>query len=106
MHNYLHDEGQFRLKLTVGQTVHIVEENGDWYYGFTSHSRKEKGIFPKSYIHIIECTVEKHGNVDIIQVKQPHIVQEITAVLREWGSHWKHLYIVSIIIAAETINEF
>ena len=27
--------------------------------------------------------------------KEPPIVQEITSVLREWGSIWKNLYIVS-----------
>ncbi|XP_044743403.1 dedicator of cytokinesis protein 1 isoform X2 [Chrysoperla carnea] len=97
IHNYFTDDGPHRLQLTVGETVSILKENGDWYYGYTSKNLKEKGIFPKSYIHLIECTVEKVGNIEIIQIKQQQIVQEITAVLREWGSHWKHLYLTNSI---------
>lgn len=33
--------------------------------------------------------------VEVITLKQPHVVQELTSVLREWGHIWKHLYIVS-----------
>jgi hypothetical protein len=30
-----------------------------------------------------------------VVTKQPHVVQELTSVLREWGHIWKRLYIVS-----------
>jgi hypothetical protein len=33
--------------------------------------------------------------VEVVTLKQPHVVQELTSVLREWGHIWKHLYIVS-----------
>lgn len=34
--------------------------------------------------------------VEVVTLKQPHVVQELTSVLREWGHIWKHLYIVSM----------
>jgi len=33
--------------------------------------------------------------VEVVTLKQPHVVQELTSVLREWGHLWKRLYIVS-----------
>lgn len=33
---------------------------------------------------------------ETVIAREPPIVQEITAVLREWGAIWKQLYIVSI----------
>lgn len=37
-----------------------------------------------------------HRPVEVVTLKQPHVVQELTSVLREWGHIWKHLYIVSM----------
>lgn len=72
------------MRLTVGEMVQILEEYGDWYYG-RSKFKGTCGIFPKSYIHILQQSV----NMDCL-------IHEITNVLREWGHHWKHLYVVSI----------
>jgi len=36
-----------------------------------------------------------YSPVEVVTLKQPHVVQELTSVLREWGHIWKHLYIVS-----------
>jgi hypothetical protein len=36
-----------------------------------------------------------YRTVEVVTLKQPHVVQELTSVLREWGHIWKHLYIVS-----------
>ncbi|XP_014489472.1 PREDICTED: dedicator of cytokinesis protein 1 isoform X4 [Dinoponera quadriceps] len=68
--------------LTVGEIVQVTEECADWYYG-RSKFRGVSGIFPKSYIHILP----KSTNTD-------NLVHEITSVLREWGHHWKHLYVI------------
>lgn len=92
IHNY-HEDAQYRLKLFVGESVHILKENGEWFFGFSSKNKDIRGIFPKSFIHIRECTIDKTGPVEVVQLKQPHIVQEITTVLREWGHIWKHLYV-------------
>ncbi|KAL0128391.1 hypothetical protein PUN28_003578 [Cardiocondyla obscurior] len=67
--------------LTVGEPVDISAECGDWYYG-RSKLKGTYGIFPKSYIHILQ----KSTITD-------NLVQEITNVLREWGHYWKHLYV-------------
>jgi len=36
-----------------------------------------------------------YSPVEVVTLKQPHVVQELTSVLREWGHIWKRLYIVS-----------
>ncbi|KAG8247666.1 Dedicator of cytokinesis protein 2 [Homalodisca vitripennis] len=38
-------------------------------------------------------TTPHHQPTEVTVLKQPHIVQELTSVLREWGTIWKHLYI-------------
>ncbi|CAG9857501.1 unnamed protein product [Phyllotreta striolata] len=81
---------EYKLKLTVGDAVHILEEEKNWYYGYVIGTRDAKGIFPKSYVHTKHCErVEALGPV----LKEPPITREITTVIREWGMHWKNLYI-------------
>nr|XP_018917246.1 PREDICTED: dedicator of cytokinesis protein 1 isoform X2 [Bemisia tabaci] len=91
IHNF-QDDGPNRLKLTVGESVHILEELDDWYYGSSTKNKTAKGVFPKCYVHIMESLPEKMGPTETT-LKQPQLVQEITMVLREWGSIWKQLYI-------------
>ncbi|XP_012229895.1 dedicator of cytokinesis protein 1 isoform X2 [Linepithema humile] len=79
IYNFAHPTS-YAICLTVGEVVQILEEYGDWYYG-RSKSKGTCGIFPKAYIHILQ----KSANTD-------NLVHEITNVLREWGHHWKHLY--------------
>lgn len=64
--------------------MYVLEECGDWYYG-RSKFKGTCGIFPKSYIHI-----QQSMSIDCL-------IHEITNVLREWGHHWKHLYMVRIL---------
>lgn len=90
------DESDHKLKLTVGDAVHIQLEQEDWYYGYILPNRHKQGIFPKSYVHLKECVVDDTGPVPVFIFKEPPIVQEITSVLREWGMHWKNLYVVGI----------
>lgn len=94
IHNFRTDE-LYRLPLTVGEPVHILEENEEWYRGYTITDKKSVGIFPKCYIHSIGCTIDKSGPSPIFILNQPLVVQEITSTLREWGSLWKGLYVVS-----------
>ncbi|XP_023708307.1 dedicator of cytokinesis protein 1 isoform X4 [Cryptotermes secundus] len=93
IHNF-HQDAAYRIKLMVGEAVHILEENGGWFFGYSTKNRAVRGIFPKSYIHIKECIVDRTGPVEVVTLKQPHVVQELTSVLREWGHIWKHLYII------------
>ncbi|XP_050594604.1 dedicator of cytokinesis protein 1 isoform X7 [Bombus affinis] len=81
IHNFVHGT-PYAMRLTVGEMVQILEEYGDWYYG-RSKFKGTCGIFPKSYIHILQQSV----NMDCL-------IHEITNVLREWGHHWKHLYVI------------
>ncbi|GLG95600.1 uncharacterized protein GBIM_02534 [Gryllus bimaculatus] len=92
IHNY-HEEKPFRIKLNIGESVHILKEHGEWFFGYSTKNKDVRGIFPKTFIHVRECVIDKSGPVEVVQLKQPQIVQEITTVLREWGHIWKHLYI-------------
>lgn len=81
----------YKLKLTVGDAVHLLEEDTDWYYGYVISNHQIKGIFPKSFIHVKQCErVDVTGPI----LREPPITQEITQTLREWGVHWKTLYVV------------
>ncbi|XP_066248093.1 dedicator of cytokinesis protein 1 isoform X1 [Euwallacea similis] len=79
----------FKLKLTVGDAVRILQEETDWYHGYVINHSHVVGIFPKSYIHKKQCE-RFEGGLPVFKV--PAICQEITSTLREWGGHWKHLY--------------
>ncbi|KOX80154.1 Dedicator of cytokinesis protein 2 [Melipona quadrifasciata] len=81
IHNFVHGT-PYAMRLTVGEMVQILEECGDWYYG-RNKSKGTCGIFPKSYIHILQQSM----SMDCL-------IHEITNVLREWGHHWKHLYMI------------
>ncbi|VEN37348.1 unnamed protein product [Callosobruchus maculatus] len=83
IYNYHPDprEEPYMIPLTVGDAVRILEEHTDWYYGYRVGSRKMKGAFPKPYVHI------KDGS-------EGPIAKEIAEVLREWGIHWKRLYVL------------
>ncbi|XP_011297282.1 dedicator of cytokinesis protein 1 isoform X1 [Fopius arisanus] len=82
IYNYRQD-GPHRLQLLVGDVVQILEETDDWYFGCTKY-KGTRGIFPKSYAHILPQS-------RIMEA----LMHEITSVLREWGHHWKHLYVTN-----------
>ncbi|KAF5308725.1 hypothetical protein FQR65_LT06086 [Abscondita terminalis] len=82
-----------KLNLNVGEAVHILEEEEDWYFGYSLSDRRVQGIFPKNYVHIAECAIDRSGPNPIFIPTQPLIVHEITTILREWGTHWKLLYV-------------
>ncbi|XP_050543349.1 dedicator of cytokinesis protein 1 isoform X2 [Daktulosphaira vitifoliae] len=92
IHNYL-QSGPHRIKLLVGECVHVLEECTDWYYGFTFKNKSTHGIFPKKFVHIMDNVVEKFGPAELTVLKQPQIVHELTSVVREWAIIWKQLYI-------------
>ncbi|XP_024936302.1 dedicator of cytokinesis protein 1 isoform X7 [Cephus cinctus] len=80
IHNF-GQNGPHRLPLTVGEVVQLLEECDDWYYGCSKY-KGTRGIFPKSYIYILPQSMNMEA-----------LTHEITSVLREWGHHWKHLYV-------------
>lgn len=52
----------------------------------------EYGIFPKNYIHILDCVLTPKNEYI---VKRSAIVDEITTVLTEWGSLFKKFYLTN-----------
>ncbi|XP_022091656.1 dedicator of cytokinesis protein 1-like isoform X3 [Acanthaster planci] len=84
----------FELRLSVGDTVQILEECSGWYKGFTTRNRRFRGIFPKTYVHVKEASVENRGDVlETVTPKETPVVHELTTVIREWGVLWKQLYV-------------
>lgn len=47
----------------MGESVHLLEQNGDWYFGCSNKNREIRGIFPKAYIHVADSITDKSGYV-------------------------------------------
>uniref|UniRef100_A0A4X2JQG6 Dedicator of cytokinesis 5 n=1 Tax=Vombatus ursinus TaxID=29139 RepID=A0A4X2JQG6_VOMUR len=52
-----------------------------------------KGIFPETYIHLKEATVEDRGQHETVIPSEAPLVQELTSTLREWAVIWHKLYV-------------
>uniref|UniRef100_A0A665TXY5 Dedicator of cytokinesis 5 n=1 Tax=Echeneis naucrates TaxID=173247 RepID=A0A665TXY5_ECHNA len=81
--------------LQVGDTVHILEKLEGWYRGYVLRKKSQKGIFPASYIHLKEATVEGLGQQEIIIPADLPLVQELGATLREWAQIWHKLFVAN-----------
>ncbi|XP_058526020.1 dedicator of cytokinesis protein 5 [Ochotona princeps] len=81
------------LSLQVGDTVHILEMYEGWYRGYTLQNKSKKGIFPETYIHLKEATVEDRGQNETVIPGELPLVQELTSTLREWAVIWRKLYV-------------
>ncbi|XP_065221520.1 dedicator of cytokinesis protein 2 isoform X3 [Planococcus citri] len=92
IHNY-QEVGEFRIKLTVGECVRILQECEDWYYGYATKNKLVLGIFPRSFIHIMDPSHKDTACGTYTYGSQSNIPSEVTSVLREWGAIWKKLYI-------------
>ncbi|XP_059611933.1 dedicator of cytokinesis protein 1 isoform X1 [Phlebotomus argentipes] len=88
--NFSQDKSH-RLTLDVGDAVIILKETSNWYYGYNKKNRGNRGIFPKSYIQLMECVRSKSDYV----IKRSEIVDEITTVLVEWGDLFKKFYLTN-----------
>ncbi|XP_067937845.1 dedicator of cytokinesis protein 1-like [Watersipora subatra] len=83
----------YHMPVCVGDTIYLLEEDGEWYRGYLINDRQVKGIVPKKYVHIKESTPIRIGNYESLSPQEPLIVQEITAVLREWGALVRLLFV-------------
>ncbi|XP_046512346.1 dedicator of cytokinesis protein 5 [Equus quagga] len=83
------------LSLQIGDTVHILEMYEGWYRGYTLQNKSKKGIFPETYIHLKEATVEDRGQHETVIPGELPLVQELTSTLREWVVIWHKLYVNS-----------
>ncbi|XP_053072388.1 dedicator of cytokinesis protein 5 isoform X4 [Acinonyx jubatus] len=52
-----------------------------------------QGIFPETYIHLKEATVEDRGQHETVIPGELPLVQELTSTLREWAVIWRKLYV-------------
>uniref|UniRef100_A0A1L8DMR3 Putative signaling protein n=1 Tax=Nyssomyia neivai TaxID=330878 RepID=A0A1L8DMR3_9DIPT len=89
--NSFSQDKSHRLNLDVGDTVIILKENTNWFYGYNKKNRGNRGIFPKTYIELMECVRSKNDYV----IKRSEIVDEITTVLVEWGDLFKKFYLTN-----------
>jgi len=61
----------------------------------TKRNRSLKGIFPKSYVHLIaDVEIVKNDYV----IKRCEIVDEITTILKEWHEDFKRFFLVSLLL--------
>ncbi|XP_023199107.1 dedicator of cytokinesis protein 5 [Xiphophorus maculatus] len=97
--------GEQELRLQVGDTVHILEKLEGWYRGYTLRKKAQKGIFPASYIHLKEATVEGIGKQEIIIPADLPLVQEIGATLREWVQIWQKLFVANKITLFRSVQQ-
>ncbi|XP_054587287.2 dedicator of cytokinesis protein 5 isoform X2 [Nothobranchius furzeri] len=97
--------GEQELCLQVGDTVHILERLEGWYRGYTLRKKSQKGLFPASYIHLKEATVEGIGQQEIIIPADLPLVQEIGATLREWVQIWQKLYVANKISLFRSVQQ-
>ncbi|XP_028573324.2 dedicator of cytokinesis protein 2 isoform X2 [Podarcis muralis] len=84
-----------QLSLHIGDVVHILEDCEGWYKGYIVRHKGVEGIFPKSFIHIKELSVEKKRNAENVIPAEIPLVQEVTCTLWEWGNIWKQLYVAN-----------
>ncbi|CAG4961469.1 unnamed protein product [Parnassius apollo] len=82
------------LQLEVGELVHLRRETRDWYWG-TSLRRDNSGAFPKSYVVVRDCTVDRCGDTVVASAGGGGVVHDIAVTLREWLKDWKKLYITN-----------
>ncbi|KAM8924612.1 dedicator of cytokinesis protein 1 [Pelodytes ibericus] len=85
--------GLDELSLQIGDTVHVLETHEGWYRGYALRKKSKKGIFPASYIHLKEATVEGKGQHETVVPCEIPLVQEVTSTLREWSFIWRQLYV-------------
>ncbi|XP_069850102.1 dedicator of cytokinesis protein 2, partial [Dipodomys merriami] len=84
-----------QLSLQIGDVVRIQETCGDWFRGYLLKHKLSQGIFPRSFIHIKEATVERGGHSESVAPAETPLAQEVAATLWEWGGIWKQLYVAS-----------
>ncbi|XP_037945652.1 dedicator of cytokinesis protein 1-like isoform X2 [Teleopsis dalmanni] len=89
--NFDQDIKPHRLSLDVGDSVVILKETTHWYYGYKQRYKDQRGIFPKSYIHLCDYTIVNGEYC----MQRTDIVEEITKVLLEWGSILKQYFLVN-----------
>ncbi|XP_026730070.1 dedicator of cytokinesis protein 1 isoform X2 [Trichoplusia ni] len=94
IYNFTARPGSLQLSFDVGELVHIERETDEWYWG-KCLNRDASGAFPKNYVHIRDCIVDKCGGTVVASAGGNGVVHDIAVTLREWLQHWKKLYITN-----------
>uniref|UniRef100_A0A8D0SKY6 Dedicator of cytokinesis 5 n=1 Tax=Sus scrofa TaxID=9823 RepID=A0A8D0SKY6_PIG len=76
-----------------------------WYRGYTLQNKSKKGIFPETYIHLKEATVEDRGQHETVIPGELPLVQELTLTLREWAVIWRKLYVSNKIMLFRQLQQ-
>lgn len=88
-------DASHRLSLTTGDAIIIKGESENWYFGYKKDDRHQHGIFPKSFVVIVDAIKASDGFRDIYKIRRSPIVEEITTILKEWHIHLNTFYLVS-----------
>ena len=49
------------LSILVGEEIIILEECSGWYRGYRHHHQSTMGIFPSSFVHLLDCFLINEG---------------------------------------------
>lgn len=94
LYNFFSKPGSLHLSLDVGELVHIERESTEWYWGKSLRSGA-CGAFPKNYVLVRDCIVDRCGETVVASAGGEGVVHDIAVTLREWLQHWKKLYITN-----------
>ncbi|XP_063896326.1 dedicator of cytokinesis protein 1 isoform X4 [Helicoverpa armigera] len=92
IYNYTAKPGSLHLSFDVGELLHIERETDHWYWGKIL-KKDESGAFPKSYVQIRDCVVDRCGGTVVASAGGKGVVHDIAVTLREWLQHCKELYV-------------
>ncbi|KAF9796056.1 hypothetical protein SFRURICE_006835 [Spodoptera frugiperda] len=92
IYNFTAKPGSLHLSFDVGELLHLERETDSWYWG-KSLKKDVSGAFPKSYVQIRDCVVDRCGGTVVASAGGIGVVHDIAVTLREWLEHCKKLYV-------------
>lgn len=67
IHNYsqLHESSPpGSIGINIGELLEVLSESDHWYFGRRiCRNPEEKGIFPKNYVNIRDCSVDRYVSI-------------------------------------------
>lgn len=93
--NHYDQVGLHRLNFNCGEAVIIKSVSENWFYGHKNDDPHLLGIFPKSYVAVIEGQKTVEDGIVVYKAKRSPINEEITTVLNEWKRYFIKSYLVS-----------
>lgn len=87
------------MSFNCGEALIIKSVSEDWFYGHKKDDPHVLGIFPRSYVAVIDGLKTSEDGIVVYKAKRSPIVEEITIVLNEWKSHFIKSYLVSRVVS-------